>query len=762
MAARLLALGDKSLPRSLGGKAAGLRWLAEHGYRVPPTWVIVAPTTEPAAVADALAAAIDPDRRWAVRSSANVEDGGEVSYAGQFLSRLDVSGARELVDAVVDVVASANAPGVTAYRLHQGDDRPIEMAVIVQEMIEPVVSGVAFSKNPVTGLSETVVEAVVGSGDLLHAEGSTPARWVHRWGDFLEEPASPPVERAVVRSVVEATAEIAHAYGGPVDLEWVFDGARVWWVQIRPITGLEGVTIYSRRISKEVMPGIIKPLVWSVNVPMVNAAWIRLFEEALGDVALEPDDLAKSFGYRSYFNMTAIGEIFAALGMPRESLELLLGLPAGSEQPRFAPTATTMRKTPRLVAMAVRKARYGREVERALPELDAEYRRFAATDLAAATDDDLLADIEELRRIGVRAAELNVVAPLLANVYGALLRSLLARRGVDLAEVALSAGDDDLDPNRHLDALAARFRLLDDDTRTAAAAGGYAALPDDLAAEVDAFLERFGHFSDSGNDFSVPAWREMPDTVVAMAASRTSAERTVDRRDWDEVASGIPALQRAPLEAVARRAAEFIGHRDRVSSLYTFGYGLFRDYFLELGRRLSERGILGEADDVMYLTIDELSAVLAGSPLDASDLVEARKAEIAAVADVELPDIIYGEDFVVEPSADAARSSWHGTPTARGHHRGRVRVVRGIADFGRVEDGDVLAIPFSDAGWTPLFAKAGAVVAESGGMLSHSSIVAREYGIPCVVSVSGAMQIPDGAVVAVDGYQGMVTLEVGP
>lgn len=762
MAARLLALGDKSLPRSLGGKAAGLRWLAEHGYRVPPTWVIVAPTTEPAAVADALAAAIDPDRRWAVRSSANVEDGGDVSYAGQFLSRLDVSGARELVDAVVDVVASANAPGVTAYRLHQGDDRPIEMAVIVQEMIEPVVSGVAFSKNPVTGLSETVVEAVVGSGDLLHAEGSTPARWVHRWGDFLEEPASPPVERAVVRSVVEATAEIAHAYGGPVDLEWVFDGARVWWVQIRPITGLEGVTIYSRRISKEVMPGIIKPLVWSVNVPMVNAAWIRLFEEALGDVALEPDDLAKSFGYRSYFNMTAIGEIFAALGMPRESLELLLGLPAGSEQPRFAPTATTMRKTPRLVAMAVRKARYGREVERALPELDAEYRRFAATDLAAATDDDLLADIEELRRIGVRAAELNVVAPLLANVYGALLRSLLARRGVDLAEVALSAGDDDLDPNRHLDALAARFRLLDDDTRTAAAAGGYAALPDDLAAEVDAFLERFGHFSDSGNDFSVPAWREMPDTVVAMAASRTSAERTVDRRDWDEVASGIPALQRAPLEAVARRAAEFIGHRDRVSSLYTFGYGLFRDYFLELGRRLSERGILGEADDVMYLTIDELSAVLAGSPLDASDLVEARKAEIAAVADVELPDIIYGEDFVVEPSADAARSSWHGTPTARGHHRGRVRVVRGIADFGRVEDGDVLAIPFSDAGWTPLFAKAGAVVAESGGMLSHSSIVAREYGIPCVVSVSGAMQIPDGAVVAVDGYQGMVTLEVGP
>ena len=88
-----------------------------------------------------------------------------------------------------------------------------------------------------------------------------------------------------------------------------------------------------------------------------------------------------------------------------------------------------------------------------------------------------------------------------------------------------------------------------------------------------------------------------------------------------------------------------------------------------------------------------------------------------------------------------------------------MRVVHGIADFAKVEEGDVLAIPFSDVGWTPLFAKAGAVVAESGGMLSHSSIVAREYGIPCVVSVDGAMRMPEGAIVTVDGYRGVVVLE---
>jgi pyruvate,water dikinase len=85
--------------------------------------------------------------------------------------------------------------------------------------------------------------------------------------------------------------------------------------------------------------------------------------------------------------------------------------------------------------------------------------------------------------------------------------------------------------------------------------------------------------------------------------------------------------------------------------------------------------------------------------------------------------------------------------------------VRDISEFSKVQPGDVIAIPYSDVGWTPLFARAGAVVAAAGGMLSHSSIVAREYRIPCVVSVTGAMRMPDGATVTVDGYAGTVVVE---
>ena len=166
---------------------------------------------------------------------------------------------------------------------------------------------------------------------------------------------------------------------------------------------------------------------------------------------------------------------------------------------------------------------------------------------------------------------------------------------------------------------------------------------------------------------------------------------------------------------------------------------------------------------ITVLLFNAVRILLRNERLDpiATELVRTRREEIAAVADLDMPEVIYGDDFIPRPTDVMAASAWRGTPTARGHHRGPVRVIAGIADFDRVEAGDVLAIPYSDAGWTPLFAKAGAVVAESGGMLSHSSIVAREYGIPCIVSVPGATRIPDGAVVTVDGYRGIVTLEDG-
>jgi pyruvate,water dikinase len=124
--------------------------------------------------------------------------------------------------------------------------------------------------------------------------------------------------------------------------------------------------------------------------------------------------------------------------------------------------------------------------------------------------------------------------------------------------------------------------------------------------------------------------------------------------------------------------------------------------------------------------------------------------------DITLPSIIYGDQ--PPPANEQAGDKLKGIPTSRGYYTGPVRVIRGIREFKNLKTGDVLVIPFSDVGWTPLFTKAGAVIAESGGLLSHSSIIAREYNIPAVVSVPGACHLEDTTLVTVDGYRGEIVI----
>jgi pyruvate,water dikinase len=221
----------------------------------------------------------------------------------------------------------------------------------------------------------------------------------------------------------------------------------------------------------------------------------------------------------------------------------------------------------------------------------------------------------------------------------------------------------------------------------------------------------------------------------------------------------IPLIRRPLLRLLLSRAREYRLLREEVSSLYTYGYGLFRNYFIELGRRLVERGSLDKVEDIFYLYYEEVRGLFDGSFDGNSDpklLVDKRRREMEESRDINLPTNIFGEN--PPPIHRDKIEELRGVPTSRGYYTGPARLIHGTGDFGRLREGDVIVIPYSDIGWTPLFARAGAVIAESGGILSHSSIVAREYGIPAVVSVDGAMQLKDGQVVSVDGFTGAVTL----
>jgi pyruvate,water dikinase len=391
--------------------------------------------------------------------------------------------------------------------------------------------------------------------------------------------------------------------------------------------------------------------------------------------------------------------------------------------------------------------------------------RFDREQIGLLSEKELLRAIERLYQLVQQTAYYDIVTPLLMMLYNRILQGQLERSGLVMEQLDLTRGLEELEqlqPHTHLARLNQQYRQLDEAPRRVIREGDYEIFCqlhgiEPLQLEVDDFLRRFGHLSDSGNDFSARPWRETPDLVLEMMVDfKPPRVASTGQVAFDELE--LSSWRRLILKPVYQRARSFRYLREAVSSLYTYGYGLFRDYFLALGDHFAQSGILTDREDIFYLTYDEVRELAAQgvAARAARQLVAERKQDIERVGDVIPPSTLFGEEALPLEAPDATRLS--GIPTSRGQYTGPVKVVRGLGDFSKLRERDVLVIPYSDVSWTPLFAKAGAVVAEAGGILSHSSIVAREYGLPAVVSVPGACQIADDTVVTVDGFRGQVLI----
>ncbi|MRR23048.1 hypothetical protein EG830_08715 [bacterium] len=276
---------------------------------------------------------------------------------------------------------------------------------------------------------------------------------------------------------------------------------------------------------------------------------------------------------------------------------------------------------------------------------------------------------------------------------------------------------------------------------------------------IDSFTGLFGHFSESGNDFSHVKWEEDPETVFRMIMTAEPHKRKGELYTLDsqkERGIRIPAS----LRTAYLRAGRFKVYREQISSLYIYGYGLFRRLFLLAGGEMVSRGLLEKAGDIFYLTRTEVEEVMIdpgpSTGADYRERVIRRRNEMEETRDIVLPVVIYGEEA---PPPETGKSRNHsGTGTSPGTYTGKTKVVRSISDFEKVEKGDIILIPFSDVSWTTVLAKAGAIVSETGGMLSHCSIIAREMGIPAMVSVPNACAIGSGLTATVNGSNGVLTV----
>ena len=737
----------------IGAKAKNLRFLKRNGYDIPLTYVCrYSDDYNIELLKKQITKTIGGSESCAVRSSANIEDDSDLSFAGQFKSILDVKGVENIVKAIDEVRASAYSTGALKYmEENKIDPGSIKMAVIVQHMVNSKYSGISFSKNPLTGLTEIIIEACSGRGDNIIAKGFSPHRWIQKWDTWIQQPANSDIPADLITEVAEKTKNIAKKFKKAVDIEWAYDGSKLYFLQVRPITTSD-IPIYSNRISKEMLPGIIKPLVWSVNTGMINKVWVNILRTITGEKSIKPEELTGQFYYRSYFNMAAFGRIFERFGMPYESMELMMGLVKKTDtKSSFKPGVKLLLLLPRITLFILSLFKIGNRLDELLLKKDS-FTRFGKLSIEAENSSELLGIARQTAEEMSSVIYLNIIIPMLAGAFDRMLSGMLKKEGIDsrkLELAGLSSITLENSPHANISLLHNKYfsksRILSDEESRS------------LEEDVAKFIENFGHYSDSSNDFSKKPWRENHEIIYSMIKDIESFKNEkVQLLKFEDQQIGF--FKKPLLKYLYKKVCRFAVYREKISSFYTSCYGQFRIIYLLLGKKLKDSGLLNDEEDIFYLYKAELELIAVNDPASSvSSLVSTRKAEIESKKDATLPEIIFGNSE--PPITKTNKPQYSGIPASLGLYTGTAKVLRGIFDYPKMKKGDVLIIPYSDVGWTPLFAKAGAVIAESGGLLSHSSIVAREYGIPAVLSVNNACCIPDDTIVTVNGYNGEIIIK---
>ena len=292
-------------------------------------------------------------------------------------------------------------------------------------------------------------------------------------------------------------------------------------------------------------------------------------------------------------------------------------------------------------------------------------------------------------------------------------------------------------------------------------------------SRLSSFLREYGYRALSEAEIMAPSWEEDPSFVLHMIRNYLLVGRVEDplhiaerqRRDREqalaEVRSRLGFLKRTILHFVLTEAQTFLLGRENAKALTIKGLDDLKKTIRALNRCLLEQGSFTDPDDIYFLTLSELTSYCRGRQTDVHPLIVRRKMEHERNKAVVLPETFTGRPKPVEAGQDTIPRTriLKGLPVSPGRVTGPARVILDPRRDPPLQDGEILVCPVTDTGWTPLFIMAKGLVVDVGGLLSHGSIVAREYGIPGVLNVLvGTKIIRTGQRITVDGAMGEVYL----
>jgi rifampicin phosphotransferase len=763
----------------------------------------------------------DEKTAYAVRSSATAEDLPHASFAGQQDTYLNIIGKEAILQHISKCWASLFTERAIIYRMqNRFDHRQVYLAVIVQKMVFPQAAGILFTADPVTsnrkllsidagfGLGEALVSGLVSADCYKVQEEKIVARLIAtkkmaiyglKEGGTQTQPLEPAQQKTQtltepqILQLARLGRQIEAYFGCPQDIEWCLVDDTFYIVQSRPITTLYPIPeandqenhVYISVGHQQMMTDPVKPLglsffLLTTRAPMRKAGG-RLFVDVTPQLTspVSRKTLIAAMGQHDPLLKDALTTLV-------ERGDFIKSLPDDKkEQPPAKSNAGTpsagfqaqIENDPTIVADLIKSSQISL----------AELKQNIQTKSGAELFDFILEDIQQLQKnlfdpqsMGVIMTALNASAWLNEkmqewlgekNVADTISQSapnnITSEMGLALLDVA--------DVIRPYPAVIDYLRHVKDDNFLAELVkfeGGK-----EIRDAIYAYLAKYGMRCAGEIDITKTRWSEKPAILVPMIITNLkNFEPAASSRKFEQGRQEALKKEQALLDRLKQlpdgeqKANEtkrvislirnFIGYREYPKYGMINRYFVYKQSLLKEAEQLVQAGVIGEKEDIYYLTFEEFREVVSTNKLDYR-IIRKRKDEYKLYEKLTPPRVITSDGEIIAGEykrENLPAEAIAGLAVSAGVVEGRARVILNMEDA-ELEAGDILVTTFTDPSWTPLFVSIKGLVTEVGGLMTHGAVIAREYGLPAVVGVENATKlIKDGQQIRVHGTEGYIEI----
>ncbi len=771
-----------------GGKAKGLAFLVNQGMRIPDTFVIT--ELDKKELMDFLQYL--PDKEYAIRSSATKEDGAEFSFAGQFETYLNIKGDKSIYDAVEKCFKSADSENVSAYKKELQTEVGVEMNVIIQEMVRPEVSGVLFTADPVKNRVDRIsLSLLQGVGeDLMSGLKSGENLSLYKHFKFLQDlPESKLLSREKLRELVELALEIEKKYGQPADLEWAIDReGTIWWLQLRPVTSLKTVhlneldstpneddPVYTRGNIGEMMPGPVTPLTLSTFGVALEYG-LQVFYKKVGAI---PGFSSKNIFVRNFYNhlffdlrglynvakkvklstkenvdLAIVGEI-----VPGNSVEMEVSNARGwlnfIRVLKYTGSAAKSEKKLkylyenfRIMGSSDMETCY-KQINNNLEVLNTAYALHYVTSSQSGSYFSAILNIYSKGKTP-EPAHVEKVSKLFTNIPD--IESVQVVKAIDhLAGILVKV------PGIEFQFLEVPLEDALDFLKNTENS--------QVRSAWSEFMERHGHRCVREAELREKEWALDPSSIVEGLKAKTlllfnGVVKKLNGYAMEPVdlfKDKLGFVERSVIRHLLPKARKAVARREKTKA-YAIGVQYqFKKAYRQLAGLLVRAGLLTDEDQIFFLQHREIGELIESQDKKWISVANERRSIFPEYQKMSFADVSFGIPVPVETNKEMMNGDLTGVPVSRGMVKGRVRLVRSMDEARLLKEGEIMVARMTDIGWTPFYSVISGLITEIGSSLSHGAVVAREYGLPAVVNMKGAMKsLQTGQMIRLDAIKGRV------